>query len=300
LKSNNFDQVTMLFKGGFWLCFLLLHLGVQSRDIPKVGLTKEVDVRENGEEIIPEEPENEIESKPEGLTETWLDQMKNWLVSGLNEKYAQLEESIASKDDEVQQLKRKFEEWEKDDNNVQKLKNNLIVLQKQVQSLTTTVESKNGEIEQLKTDMEGLASKDGEAKKVYFSAYLDKKGYVEDKLKFPKVLVNIGEAFDGPTGVFKAPFKGVYSFSFSGQQGTSVESGSYIEVFVKKNGQTVFKIMDDANTSGQDQIWQNINSSFSLELEENDTVYLELNANDKLFANGSERLTFMGQLINAA
>ena len=148
--------------------------------------------------------------------------------------------------------------------------------------------------------MEGLASKDGEAKKVYFSAYLDKKGYVEDKLKFPKVLVNIGEAFDGPTGVFKAPFKGVYSFSFSGQQGTSVESGSYIEVFVKRNGQEEFRIRDDANTSGQDQIWQNINSSFSLELEENDTVYLELNANDKLFANGSERLTFMGQLINAA
>ena len=129
MKSNNFDQVTMLFKGGFWLCFLLLHLGVQSRDIPKVGLTKEVDVRENGEEIIPEEPENEIESKPEGLTETWLDQMKNWLVSGLNEKYAQLEESIASKDDEVQQLKTKVEELERVGNDVSKTKQCMEILE---------------------------------------------------------------------------------------------------------------------------------------------------------------------------
>jgi len=106
LKSNNFDQQeTMLFKGGFWLCFLLLHLGVQSREIPKVGLTNcaldglnevQVDLCENGEEITPEEPENEMESEPEGSTETWMDQMKNWLVVGLNEKYAQLEETVGT------------------------------------------------------------------------------------------------------------------------------------------------------------------------------------------------------------
>ena len=115
----------MLFKGGFWLCFLLLQLGVQSREIPNEELDEvEVDLRGNGEEITPEEPENEMESKPEGSTETWMDQMKNWLVGvdGLKEKYAQLEETIASKDNEVQQLKRKVDELERVGNDVSKAK----------------------------------------------------------------------------------------------------------------------------------------------------------------------------------
>jgi len=245
LKSNNFDQVTMLFKGGFWLCFLLLHLGVQSGEILKAGLTNEaldglnevqVDLRENVEEITPEEPENEMESKPEGSTETWMNQMKLWLEEKLKE-----------------------------------------VVENEL--------------------------KEEKAKKVYFSAYLDKGGpgrHVEGKLNFPKVMVNIGDAFDGPRGVFKAPIKGVYTFSFSGQQGKSVESGGDIAVLVKRNGQTVLKIRDDANTSGQDQRVQNINSIFSLELDENDTVSLELSNGDTLFANRYYRLTFMGQLVTAA
>jgi len=241
LKSNNFDQVTMLFKGGFWLCFLLLHLGVQSREILKAGLTNEaldglnevqVDLHENGEEITPEESENEMESKPEGSTETWMNQMKLWL-----------EEKVK---------------------------------------------------EVVENELE-----DEKAKKVYFSAYLDEGGHVTGKLNFPKVMVNIGDAFDGPRGTFIAPIKGVYTFSFSGQQGV-MESGSYIEVFVKRNGQLVFQIADDANTSGQDQVAQNINSIFSLELDENDTVYLELANDHKLYADGYRRLTFMGQLITAA
>ena len=76
----------MLFKGGFWLCFLLLQLGVQSREIPNEELDEvEVDLRGNGEEITPEEPENEMESKPEGSTETWMNQMKLWLEEKLKE-----------------------------------------------------------------------------------------------------------------------------------------------------------------------------------------------------------------------
>merc|ERR1712012_532677 len=141
---------------------------------------------------------------------------------------------------------------------------------------------------------------DEKAKKVYFSAYLDEGWDVEGKLNFPKVMVNIGDAFDGPRGTFKAPIKGVYTFSFSGQQGDSMESGSSIDLLVKRNGQTVFKILDDANTSGQDQLMQNINSIFSLELDENDTVSLELLTGDKLYATRNARLTFMGQLITAA
>jgi len=236
-------------------------------------------------------------------------------VDGLKEKYAQLEETIASKDDEVQQLKRKVEELEKEVNDDQQLKETvgrLDNVQNQVQGLVSTIASKDGEIQQLKGKVEKLEEEvkeveedvdeleDEKAKKVYFSAYLDEGWYVWGKLTFPKVMVNIGDAFDGPRGTFKAPIKGVYTFSFSGQQGISMESGSSIDLLVKRNGQTVFKILDDANTSGQDQLMQNINSIFSLELDENDTVSLELLTGDKLYATRNARLTFMGQLITAA
>merc|ERR1712004_502442 len=49
---------------------------------------------------------------------------------------------------------------------------------------------------------------------IYFSAYADEGGVVTGELKFPKIVTNLGGAFDGSSGVFTAPVKGVYTFSF--------------------------------------------------------------------------------------
>ena len=138
---------------------------------------------------------------------------------------------------------------------------------------------------------------------VYFSAYADEGGEVVGHLKFPKIVINLGDAFDGSSGTFTAPVKGVYTFSFSGQQShdaTTATGDTVIELYVRKNGDTVFLIIDDRNTDGEKQRYQNINSIFSLELNENDTVHLELaNADDKLYASGVYRLIFMGHLVVA-
>jgi len=138
---------------------------------------------------------------------------------------------------------------------------------------------------------------------VYFSAYADEGGEVVGDLKFPKIIINLGDAFDGSSGTFTAPVKGVYTFSFSGQQSANPTTASFdtvIELFVRKNGATVFIITDDRNNDGEKQKQQNINSMFSLELNENDTVHLELaTSDDKLYANGSLRLIFMGHLVVA-
>ena len=138
---------------------------------------------------------------------------------------------------------------------------------------------------------------------VYFSAYDNEGGEVTGKLKFPKVVTNLGGAFDGSSGTFTAPVKGVYTFSFSGQQPKTAAKSSLVDFMIElnviKNGVTVFIITDDRN-SDQSETYQNINSIFSLELDENDTVYLELpNYDDELYASGVYRLIFMGQLVVA-
>ena len=136
--------------------------------------------------------------------------------------------------------------------------------------------------------------------KIYFSAYNDAGGEVTGELKFPKVVTNLGSAFDGSRGVFKTPVKGVYTFTFSGQQSNNIgPSGSqYIDLYVKRNSATVFNIYDDTN-SDANHLFQNINSIFSLELDENDTVQLAVSNGDRLYASGSARLIFMGQLVVA-
>jgi len=92
----------------------------------------------------------------------------------------------------------------------------------------------------------------------------------------------------------------VYTFTFSGQQSSSPgPSGStVIDLFVQRNGEIVFTIYDDTN-SDEKQQWQNINSIFSLDLDENDTVQLYVSTGDRLYASGNARLTFMGQLVVA-
>merc|ERR1712062_639147 len=153
--------------------------------------------------------------------------------------------------------------------------------------------------ERLDTIEETLQDKPNQ---VYFSAYADEGGEVVGHLKFPKIIINLGDAFDGSSGTFTAPVKGVYTFSFSGQQSGAAATATgdtVIELRVQKNGAVVFRIIDDRNTDGEKQKHQNINSIFSLELNENDTVNLELNSDDKLYASGSYRLIFMGHLVVA-
>ena len=148
-------------------------------------------------------------------------------------------------------------------------------------------------VETMKSDMIG---------QVYFSAYDDESGSAFEQLKFPTVVLNRGEAFDGDSGVFTAPYRGTYSFSFSGQQGDHSENeNNNMVVYVKKNGVTVFNIYDDENTNNEFQRFQNIHYQFELLLEENDKITLETEANnDILYASGTARLTFSGHLLFAA
>ena len=169
--------------------------------------------------------------------------------------------------------------------------------------MKSTVESHEERLDALDTNTESSkgriqALEDDKWNKIYFSAYNDGAGEVTGLLKFPKIVVNLGNAFDGANGVFTAPVKGVYTFSFSGQQGTRVEGGdTEVEVYVKRNGEAEFAIMDDENSSGYSQRNQNINSIFTLELDENDEITLAVDGSDYMFTDTLRRLIFTGHLI---
>ena len=164
-------------------------------------------------------------------------------------------------------------------------------LEERINLIDETTASNIGRIQVLEND---------KPNKIYFSAYNNEGGDVTGQLKFPKVVTNLGSGFDASNGVFTAPVKGVYTFSFSGQQSWRSEGGeSAIDLYVTKNDATVFGIYDDRNSADEKQKYQNINSIFSLDLIENDRVKLVVNSNDKLYASGSMRLIFMGQLVVA-
>ena len=74
-----------------------------------------------------------------------------------------------------------------------------------LESIEDTTASNSARIQVLEND---------KPNKIYFSAYNDEGGEVTGQLKFPKVVTNLGSAFDGSRGVFKTPVKGVYTRVF--------------------------------------------------------------------------------------
>lgn len=53
----------------------------------------------------------------------------------------------------------------------------------------------------------------------FFASYPDQLSGKVNRIKYSKVLVNVGRAFNRRTGVFKAPVNGIYQFFFSTQTG---------------------------------------------------------------------------------
>ena len=117
-------------------------------------------------------------------------------------------------------------------------------------------------------------------------------------INFTKCEINVGNAMNKTTGIFKAPISGIYEFSFSGRGGIEDQ---YTEVEVYKNDRFDRKI-GDYGWGKPDAIrsWQG-GYNWKLKLDENDTVKLWLLSPEdsyNLYFVGKTYMSFSGKLIN--
>ena len=113
--------------------------------------------------------------------------------------------------------------------------------------------------------------RDNDIRKVAFSATITSPvGPVNRDLTlvYPNVITNIGGAYDPITGVFTAPVKGVYQFSFTGMDDRR-ESGVAV-CLMKNNDQLMCQWKMVVNDD------QYVHNTVIVELEERDIVYTRL------------------------
>lgn len=108
-------------------------------------------------------------------------------------------------------------------------------------------------------------------------------------LVYKNVYANVGKAYNPDTGVFTAPVKGVYYFSFSGHHHSSKSMG----LILCKNDQPVVMAFNHAAGNRHETVTNGMN----LQLEKGDRVYVRLCSGTWIFDNANRHSTFIGHLL---
>lgn len=107
-------------------------------------------------------------------------------------------------------------------------------------------------------------------------------------LIFKRVVTNVGNGYNSNTGIFTAPTKGVYFFSFTGCVGSSGQ----VNAALVKNSELLFALFDSRGTNGC------ASNSVTVQLEVGDTVFVRLWRGNSIF-DQSRLSTFTGFLLFA-
>ncbi|KAK9976655.1 hypothetical protein ABG768_021860 [Culter alburnus] len=168
-------------------------------------------------------------------------------------------------------------------------------METKMKSLETEMERLRAENTALETQLRDEMNKKNEDREIAFSAGLTQsnKEYIgpfttEITLTYRNVFTNIGNAYNPITGVFTAPLKGAYMFTFSvcGHAPTAAGASIY------KNEQRVV-------IAYQYQPQNELNSSNGvvLILEVGDVVYVRLWPNTRIYGDQNNPSTFRGFLL---
>ncbi|XP_029981330.1 complement C1q-like protein 4, partial [Sphaeramia orbicularis] len=107
-------------------------------------------------------------------------------------------------------------------------------------------------------------------------------------LIFKRVVTNVGNRYNSSTGIFTAPTKGVYYFSFTGCVGRS----GTLDATLVKNSELISEIHDRRGSTGCSS------NSVTVQLEVGDTIFIRLWNRHSIFDQG-KLSTFTGFLLFA-
>ncbi|ROL42360.1 Caprin-2 [Anabarilius grahami] len=163
-------------------------------------------------------------------------------------------------------------------------------MEKKLKTLETRLTNSEAQIEKLKKE-------NRDKPKVAFSAALGSNGFIgpvntDTTLIYKCVFSNVGDAYNQDTGIFTAPVRGVYYFSFFYH--CAVKNPTVLALY--RNGK------QEALTKHHksDGPTENGGNALTLLLEKGDRVYMVLQKDAWIWDDVSENVTvFSGFLINA-
>ncbi|XP_053185535.1 complement C1q-like protein 2 [Scomber japonicus] len=167
-----------------------------------------------------------------------------------------------------------------------------------LQSRVTASEDKSTVLETRMTtsenEVEELKIQNADRPKVAFSLGLTDAGQIgpfntDITLKFSKVITNFGQVYSPTTGLFTAPVRGAYYFSFNLMDN---RSNAWRDVHLYHNDK---RVLWSANYSANS--YESVSNSLVLQLEKGDVAYLVLRAGDSVYDDVNDYTTFNGFLL---
>ncbi|XP_036451777.1 complement C1q subcomponent subunit C-like [Colossoma macropomum] len=151
-----------------------------------------------------------------------------------------------------------------------------------------------GSADSTELSAEALGEEDSNRQKVAFLYASGRNGYFGPHstgliLAFRRRITDVGRAYNTVTGVFTAPFRGVYYFRFN-VLGSS--SSNRLAVCLYKNHQKILDVTE--YPKGQ---YEYAVGGATLLLQKDDHVYVALRRNSQMYDNSDNHCTFTGFLL---
>ncbi|XP_044022996.1 myosin-2 heavy chain-like [Siniperca chuatsi] len=170
----------------------------------------------------------------------------------------------------------------------------LSVGEKQLEDLKIENSVLNFRLNETDDRLQQLTNTNSDELKVAFSAGLTDSGSVgpfdeETTLIFSKTITNIGQAYNQTAGVFTAPVRGLYFFSFTAADYLK----GYMGLYLYRNNQPIIFNLDLNDHGG----YASTSNGVALQLEEGDGVRLGLPASYRLYDDSRNFSVFSGFLL---